>query len=502
MRPDLLSHRPGKVIVRASVAAIVLVSLAALAFAVVTTISTNATAARATIYANRLTSRTVSGVDDLTALFREQQTLFLRIMPPAKDFVLRQPCGTIPFDPNGFPDDFLNGLVAETNKGCLVYTVVIAEDPVTRETVLANAKGYEIHAVPAAADYDPWWFLNSVYPGLDSGSYDSDQIAWLKACYDPAHVQITVTLLPAVSISTYAAAMANESATASLALGGGVPLMQYSGTNLLQFTAIASTNNGMLLTLAYPTGFTNRVDIFTCTNLVSAWWNLAVTTNVSVSTNYIQWLDTSPPGLRFYAAGNADVDTDSDGIPDDREEFMYHTDPNNPTSRPVSVSGTISYSGQYTTGTICVVAVTDSNSWDNRFSTTIQTQTVYTNSGIPNLTNYWFKAFRDSNSNSVFDPWEPWGWYTNASTYLTTNLTGINIVLKDPAPNVRGTITYGGRQTGAIWVVAVTNANSWFTNQAAALAQPASYVITNLLQTNYWIKAWRDSDNNGTTNAT
>ena len=104
-------------------------------------------------------------------------------------------------------------------------------------------------------------------------------------------------------------------------------MMRYSGppvTNI-QFTAIETKTNGMLLTLAYPNGFTNRVDIFTCTDLVGAWWDLAATVNVNTSTNWIEWLDTSPPGLRFYAAGNADVDADHDNLPDDREKFMYHT---------------------------------------------------------------------------------------------------------------------------------------------------------------------------------
>jgi len=330
MPRDRLSLWLGKaVLIRASAAAIVLASLGALAFAAVTTISANTTATRAKQYADGLAARTVSGVSDLAALFKAQQATYLRITPPASDFVLRQSCGTVPFDPNGFPDDFLNGLVAETNKGCLVYTVVVAEDPTTRETVFANSQGREIHAIAAATGYDPWWFLESIYPDLGSDKYSDAQVAWLKACYDPAHVQITVTLLPVVSISAYAAAVADEGAMASLALDGVVPLMQFSGqVSNLQFTAIEVKTNGMLLTLAYPNNFTNRMDIFTCTNLLGAYWDLAATVNVG-TTNWIEWLDSSPPGLRFYTAGNADVDSDHDGIPDAREVFMYHTCPTN-----------------------------------------------------------------------------------------------------------------------------------------------------------------------------
>ena len=327
MRPDRLSHRPGKVLVRATVTAIVLASLAALAYAAVTTISEKTKADRTARFAKLLTSRTVSDIDDLTALLRSQQALYLPISLPTLNFLLRQSCGTVPFDPKNFPDDFMKGLIEETDKGCPVYRLVIAEDPITRETVFANAKGYEIHAIPAAKDYDPWWFLELLYPDLSTGDYSDDQVKMLQQWYDPAHIQVTVTLLPVEYIDAYVTEVAN--AISTLPSGGGTPMMRYSGppvTNL-QLTAIETKTNGMLLTLAYPTNFTNRVDIFTCTNLVGAYWDLAATVSVDTSTNWIEWLDTSPPGVRLYTAGNADVDTDHDGLTDAREKFMYHTSP-------------------------------------------------------------------------------------------------------------------------------------------------------------------------------
>ncbi len=325
MRRDPSSLRPRKsVLIRTSAAAVVLVSLTALAVTAVTSLSERAKGDLADRYAKRLTARTVSNIDDLATFFKEQQALYLRITPPTPEFVFRQPCGVIPFDPKGFPEEFLKGLVEEKDKGCPVYVAVIAEDSTTRETVFANAKGYEIHAIAAAKDYDPWWFLNSIYPDLYSGRYGNDQIEMMQDWYDPAHIQIEVKLLPIEYIDAYATEMANAYVAPS---GGGTVLMRYSGppvTNL-QFTAIESLTNGMLLTVAYPAGFTNRVDFFTCTNLVDSWWDLAVTTNVNASTNWIEWLDTYPPERRFYAAGNADVDKDGDGLTDAREKFMYHT---------------------------------------------------------------------------------------------------------------------------------------------------------------------------------
>ena len=115
-------------------------------------------------------------------------------------------------------------------------------------------------------------------------------------------------------------------------------LLRYDGpavTNLV-ITAIEPQTNGMLLTLAYPTNFTNRVDFFTSTELGSnAWWDLAATTNVNTTTNWIEWLDTNANGkeIRFYATGNADTnsttDPDGDGLTWARELFLYHSSPTN-----------------------------------------------------------------------------------------------------------------------------------------------------------------------------
>jgi hypothetical protein len=86
--------------------------------------------------------------------------------------------------------------------------------------------------------------------------------------------------------------------------------------------------NGMKMTLAYPDGFTNRLDIFNSSDLIGNWWDLAVSaTNSSTTTNFIHWVDVNAflQNVRFYNAGNADLDSDGDGISDAREKFMYHT---------------------------------------------------------------------------------------------------------------------------------------------------------------------------------
>jgi hypothetical protein len=328
MHRDRFSLRPRKsVLLRSSAIVIVLASLTSLALSTVTTLSEKAKTDRAERYAKNLTSLTVSSVDDLAAFFKRQQAIYLLITPPSPNFVRRQPCGVIPFDPKGFPTEFLKGLIEETDNECPVYRLVLAEASKTRETVCANAMAYEIYAVGAAKDYDLWGFLNWFHPDLYSGRYTSAQIEWLKECYDPANVQIAITLLPAKYIDAYAAGLADAYVAPS---GGGMAMMRYSGPPVTNIqVAVETQTNGMLVTVVYPDEFTNRVDVYACTNLLDAWWDLGVTTNVNLSTNWIEWLDTFLLEHRFYAAGNADVDTDADGLPDAREKFMYHTNPSN-----------------------------------------------------------------------------------------------------------------------------------------------------------------------------
>lgn len=70
----------------------------------------------------------------------------------------------------------------------------------------------------------------------------------------------------------------------------------------------------------------------------------------------------------------------------------------------------------------------------------------------------------------------------------------------DDPPNVKGTISYSsysGGQTGLICVVAVTNAASWGTNISACITTTGTYQIIRIPPGDYWIKAWRDSDGDG-----
>ncbi len=473
-------------------------------------------------------STEVFSPDDLDRWFVEQQYDWLPIMPPAEDFILRQPSGQVlPFDWKKFPPEFVKGLTARYLNSVPSYDVTLVEDPKTRQTLFFNSKGEQVFALQPVPGYDPLWFLKDYRPELFSGRYTPWYVDYMGQLYDPSRVQAGVTLIPAeyAEYYLYAEERIADAASAmafSSGSGGGV-LMMYSGppvTNIV-FTAIERTN-GIRVTIAYPYNgstyptncFTNRLDIFTSSDLLESWWDLAVTTNVSPSTNWIEWTDGTVTAtwltVRFYAAGNADLDSDGDGFADAREIFMYHTDPNNPTSKPVNVSGSVSYGG-IETGTIYVLATAVSNSWSIGCSTAIAGPGPYTNGEVAAMRSYWFKAFRDVNTNHSWDGWEPSGIYSSSSTYVTSNLSGVNITLSD-TPSIWGTISYTGSKTGNVYVLAVTASNSWDTTYSTMipwvqgdtsmsggttyLTFPVNYSIQGLPASNYWIRAFIDSDTN------
>jgi hypothetical protein len=132
-----------------------------------------------------------------------------------------------------------------------------------------------------------------------------------------------------------------KTAMTSLAQSGGGMMMMMSvpaeHTNDLWLCLEPQTEGGINLNVFAPEGFTNRVEIYSCTDLVSGLWSVA-TQNLYPSTNPAVWDATSDITTRFFRAGNMDIDSDSDGINDAREKYVYKTDPNNSDSDGDSIS--------------------------------------------------------------------------------------------------------------------------------------------------------------------
>jgi len=486
------SRRSGKnVLNRASKTTIALVALAALAPAAVSLgdslLSAEVLDAATTeqtfdsdLYIQYKSHELVS-LDDLAQDFETQQSHWMPLALPTTKFwgwtqgSYPQP---MPFDPTAFPKDFVAGLVPATQDGAVVYPVTVWEDSKTRSRVFYNAEGKVIASVPAPKDYDPRWCVNQMYPDVKQAEMSTDYVNWLAQIYEPSHLLIRYNLILDDDLIEWTLDHSTRRATALKAAslnGGGMMLMRLpAAESNIVFQAITRATNGIKLEIGYPNDFTNQLEIFTCTDLISFAWALAATNLSTVGTNTITWTDTDTnPVIRHYAAGNedlnADTDPDGDGLTTARELFLYHS---NPTNRDTDSDGLVDgYSGVVTT---------------NAYPAGVHTNGgAYVEGELSWGTN---PQLWDTDGDGMGDGWEV--------------ANGHNPTDPNDPPNVSGTVSYSGRQTGAVWVIAVTSSNSWSTNACKVLSAPGAYLIPNLPSTNYWLKAWMDTTPNGITNAT
>ncbi len=565
-------------------------------------------------------------VNDLILQLYQGQKDFIQPTPPGMDH-LRQPVGMMSFDPKGFPPNFLNGLIGDTVAGCPVYSITLQEDRQTRSIQILNDDGEVIYELQRPG-YDPRWLVHLIKPWIYEAKYTAIFRAETEDWLDPSRIGVNLQLIPYSFIGTYAEntiqsvpeAIQSFSKSSS---GGGVMLLrsQLAQSNIV-FDAIWKVPTGMAMIVSYPDSFTNRLEMFYSSNLMLHCWSLLDTNLVTEGTNTLTWVDTgltngSGIACRFYAVGNSG-DRDGDGVSDGREALMYRSNPDSvdsdgdglvdgysgvvttntypggittngsifvlgemslgtdPTkfdtdgdgcgdgwevahghnplnpNDPPNISGTIVYSGRQT-GTVWVIAVTSSNSWDTTHCAT-SSPSASPNSFtylIPDLeqTNYWVKAWLDSNGNGATNATEALGSLTNIAIVITNRMIGQDITLADPDNdvdglpdwweiaffgsttnttgsadpdgdeytnqeeceantdptnslshpwNISGTITYTGTQTGMIYVVASTSETEWAWANACVNTNPGTYTITHLPPgSNYWVRAWRDSNGDG-----
>jgi len=111
--------------------------------------------------------------------------------------------------------------------------------------------------------------------------------------------------------------------------GGAIAQPVYSNDLWLDINCQSTCR---VLTVHAPEGFTKRVEIYYCDNLRPGDWTVVTENLRPTRTEAAIWntSDTGPVG--YFVAGNMDVDSDTDGLPDAQEKFVRRTDPSNPDS--------------------------------------------------------------------------------------------------------------------------------------------------------------------------
>lgn len=288
----------------------------------------------------------IESISDFSSDLAQRQMEWIELVPPGMPLLI-QDIGVTWFNPRGLPSTLCSRLVPTTYHGVTVYPVIVYEDPDTRAHVFVNVEGDEICSVPAPDDYDPRWLALEKHPDLYDRSRTDEEIEELLYRYDPARVAIEYKLITKHDLFDY---IARRLVPAQDVVAGGttetaaleaVPVQSMSegspqGEQQVdgpQCAAIEPGSDGVHLTIAYPEGYSNRLDLFSCTNLLDYLWRLRLDSmDTPAGTSELGWVDTNDvPRTRFYAvaAANCDeqTDPDDDGLTSAREKLLHGTDP-------------------------------------------------------------------------------------------------------------------------------------------------------------------------------
>jgi len=276
--------------------------------------------------------------------------------------------------------------------------------------------------------------------------------------------------------------------------------------------AVSKTTNGIRLTVFDPP--TNRMDVYSCSDLMGEIWSISARDLPTGGSNILSWTDLGAGSglpVKIYSFSDPTIDSDNDGYPDARESLVFRTDVSNPNSRPMRVSGLVGYNGAEQNGTIYVLSVTEESSWSIAKSVALSSPGAYTNDEIGNFSSYWFKSFRDLNTNCIREIWEPFGIYSAYSLYVATDVSNVNITLNDQ-PSLWGTVNYSGGVTGNVYILAATSPDSWqspyenvtvwqqgedLTGGVTFASFPIGFSFTGLPASNYFIRAFIDENYDG-----
>ncbi len=173
-------------------------------------------------------------------------------------------------------------------------------------------------------------------PAWPEVSKDEDYGRYLWKELSKRRVAWRVTLKSKAIAEKELAAQAVEQALAPLKDSGGGRMMlmmamqEYSNHLWISIQGPAWGMTNVEVSAHVPDGFTNRIEVFSCTNLTGFSWALAATNLSTEGTNTVSttYDPSNATGPVFFAIGNADVDSDADGLKDAREKFVHHTDPN------------------------------------------------------------------------------------------------------------------------------------------------------------------------------
>jgi hypothetical protein len=269
------------------------------------------------------TITSLSQIDDIVFSTQEQ---FWQLIPPADDPLYVHPdelVRAVDWKSKEWPKAITRQMYAEMRSvnGSMypVYrmTVVEARDG---DLVYYNCYDQEIWRMEAPTDYNPYLFALIHFDVASTLDLTSWQLEWGRS----SNIGAEILLLPESFMNYYEQDVAYEAQALSLTQPMSM-MMSLPATVSNLVMAINATNGVAELDIGWPASFTNDLEIFATSDLVEYVWDVIHTGITTTSTNKYEWTDSASTNfsVRFYIAGNADIDSDGDSLSDAREVLMY-----------------------------------------------------------------------------------------------------------------------------------------------------------------------------------
>jgi len=102
------------------------------------------------------------------------------------------------------------------------------------------------------------------------------------------------------------------------------------GLTTIKYTGMRVVETGMETIIGYPDDFASPLDVFSCNNLLQYNWQVEDTLQPDLEIHRSVWVDQGMASPKFLRVADASLDTDSDGLGDFREKWVYKTDLANP----------------------------------------------------------------------------------------------------------------------------------------------------------------------------
>ncbi len=279
-----------------------------------------------------LEPKIVSNAFDLRDILWKTQAAFAKISPPSDSVYNHVDKTVYALDWSNMPEELRKGLnptmmyASDTlEEGLPAYGLRIVEE--MGETVFYNARNFEVYRLsPPSEAFDSALWYRSVL-GVES---PMELDAWTRWVFSPEHTSVSIRAVPISLYSDFLDAQEMQAQEEALLEASMAPVMMSFQTPVtgLQLAIENTTNATVAVEIRWPSGFSNEVALFSTMSLLAPGWELAcagITT--AGATNYV-WEDTGSAPQKFFVAGNGELDTDFDGLPDAYEVYMYGSQTN------------------------------------------------------------------------------------------------------------------------------------------------------------------------------